>query len=53
LAGEIGAVCENAAADLVMVRGNALEDVGCLADVLLVMQAGRIVRQSRVPSAES
>jgi imidazolonepropionase-like amidohydrolase len=53
LAGEIGAVCENAAADLVIVRGSALEDVGCLADVLLVMQAGRVVyHEPRVASHE-
>jgi imidazolonepropionase-like amidohydrolase len=45
LAGEIGAVREGAAADLVVVRGNALQDVGRLTDVLLVMQAGRIVRK--------
>lgn len=43
LAGEIGAVREGAVADLMVVRGDALEDVGRLADVLLVMQAGRIV----------
>ena len=51
LAGEIGALREGAAADLVAVRGNALEDVRCLADVLLVVQAGRIVQPCRVPSA--
>jgi imidazolonepropionase-like amidohydrolase len=45
LAGEIGVIREGAAADLVVVRGNALEDAGRLADVLLVMQAGRIVRK--------
>jgi imidazolonepropionase-like amidohydrolase len=45
LAGEIGTVHEGAAADLVAVRGNALTDVRCLADVLLVVQAGRIVRR--------
>jgi imidazolonepropionase-like amidohydrolase len=44
LAGERGAIREGAAADLVVVRGNALQDVGRLADVLLVIQAGRIVR---------
>jgi len=38
-------VHEGAAADLVAVRGNALTDVRCLADVLLVVQAGRIVRR--------
>jgi imidazolonepropionase-like amidohydrolase len=45
LAGEIGTVHEGAAADLVAVRGNALTDVRCLADVLLVVQAGRIVKK--------
>jgi len=43
LVGEIGTVHEGAAADLVVVRGNALQDVSRLADVLLVVQAGRIV----------
>ena len=45
LAGEIGVIREGAAADLVAVRGNALQDVSRLADVLLVMQAGRVVRK--------
>jgi len=45
LAGEIGVIREGAAADLVAVRGNALQDVGRLTDVLLVMQAGRVVRK--------
>lgn len=45
LTGEIGVIREGAAADLVAVRGNALQDVGCLTDVLLVMQAGRIVKR--------
>ena len=45
LVGEIGVVCEGAVADLVVVRGNAVRDVRCLADVLLVMQAGRVVRK--------
>ena len=45
LVGEIGVVREGAAADLVVVRGDAVRDVGRLADVLLVMQAGRIVRK--------
>ncbi|HSB71646.1 MAG TPA: amidohydrolase family protein [Candidatus Methylomirabilis sp.] len=44
LSGEIGAVREGARADLLVVRGNAIRDVGCLADVLMVIQAGRIVR---------
>jgi imidazolonepropionase-like amidohydrolase len=43
LAGKIGTVHDGAAADLVAVRGNALQDVSRLADVLLVVQAGRIV----------
>jgi len=41
--GEIGALRDGAAADLVVVRGNALADVGCIANVLLVVQTGRIV----------
>ena len=45
LAGEIGVVREGAVADLVVVRGNALADAGCLADVLMVMQAGQIVKR--------
>jgi imidazolonepropionase-like amidohydrolase len=45
LAGEIGTVREGAAADLLAVRGNALQDVRCLANVVLVMQGGRIVRR--------
>jgi imidazolonepropionase-like amidohydrolase len=45
LTGEIGVVREGAAADLVVVRGNALTDVGCLANVLLVMQGGQIVKR--------
>ena len=45
LAGEIGTVRVGAPADLVVVRGDAMRDVGCIADVLLVMQAGRIVRR--------
>ena len=45
LAGKIGAIREDAVADLLVVRGDALEDVGRLADVLLVMQAGQIVRE--------
>jgi imidazolonepropionase-like amidohydrolase len=43
--GEIGAAREGARADLVVVRGNVLEDVGCLTDVLLVMQGGQIVKK--------
>jgi len=45
LAGEIGVVREGAAADLVVVQGSALADVGCLADVLMVMRAGKIVKK--------
>jgi imidazolonepropionase-like amidohydrolase len=44
LVGEIGTIRGGASADLVVVRGDAMQDVGCVADVLLVMQAGRIVR---------
>ncbi len=44
LAGEIGTLREGAAADLLVVRGNALQDVGCLAEVLLVMQGGKIIK---------
>jgi len=54
LVGEIGTVHEGAAADLVVVRGNALQDVSRLADVLLVVQAGRIVRREpRTATRES
>lgn len=45
LAGEIGVVRQGAAADVVAVRGNALQDVRCLANIVLVMQGGRIVRR--------
>jgi imidazolonepropionase-like amidohydrolase len=48
LAGEIGAVREGAMADLVVVRGNALADVSCLANVLMVMRAGKIVKREQV-----
>jgi imidazolonepropionase-like amidohydrolase len=41
----IGALRAGAQADLVVVRGNALADVACLADVLLVVQSGRVVAQ--------
>jgi imidazolonepropionase-like amidohydrolase len=44
--GEIGVLRAGAAADLAVVRGNALADVGCIADVLLVVQGGRIVRKN-------
>jgi imidazolonepropionase-like amidohydrolase len=45
LAGDIGTIREGSAADLVVVRGNALQDVGCLAEVLLVMRGGRVIRE--------
>lgn len=44
LTGEIGTIREGAQADLLVVRGNAVQDVGCLADVLMVVQAGEIIR---------
>ncbi len=44
LTGEIGTIREGARADLLVVRGNAVQDVGCLADVLMVVQAGEIIR---------
>lgn len=44
--GEIGAIHTGALADVVVVRGNALADVACIADVLLVVQGGRIVRKN-------
>jgi imidazolonepropionase-like amidohydrolase len=47
LAGELGVLREGATADLVVVRGNALQDVRRLAEVLLVVQAGRIVRRAQ------
>ncbi len=54
LEGEIGTLRPGAAADLVAVRGNAFQDVRCLADVLLVMQSGRIVRhEPRATSREA
>ncbi|HYL81224.1 MAG TPA: amidohydrolase family protein, partial [Candidatus Acidoferrum sp.] len=47
LSGEIGAVRGGSRADLVVVRGNAVQDVGCLADVLMVVKAGKIVCGTR------
>jgi imidazolonepropionase-like amidohydrolase len=44
--GEIGGLRGGAVADVVVVRGNALADVGCVADVLLMVQGGRIVRKN-------
>ncbi len=46
-AGEIGTVREGALADLLVVRGDATRDVACLAEVLLVVQGGRIIRRAR------
>jgi imidazolonepropionase-like amidohydrolase len=43
--GEIGVLRAGAVADVVVVRGNSLGDIGCIADVLLVVQGGRIVRK--------
>lgn len=57
LPGEVGLLREGGPADLLVVRGNALADVRCLRDVLMVVQAGRIVRgptsevQGRDPEA--
>ena len=45
-AGEIGTVREGALADLLVVGGDATRDVACLAEVLLVVQGGRIIRQA-------
>jgi imidazolonepropionase-like amidohydrolase len=47
LAGETGAVRAGAIADLVVVRGNALSDVNCLANVLMVMRDGKIIRREQ------
>ncbi|MFB3816879.1 MAG: amidohydrolase family protein [Candidatus Methylomirabilales bacterium] len=44
---EVGTLREGGPADLLVVRGNALADVRCLRDVLLVVQDGRIVRGPR------
>jgi imidazolonepropionase-like amidohydrolase len=44
LEGEVGVLREGGPADLVVVRGNALDDVRCLWDVLMVVQRGEIVR---------
>jgi imidazolonepropionase-like amidohydrolase len=41
---DAGVLREGGPADLVAVRGNALADVRCLRDVLMVVQGGRIVR---------
>jgi imidazolonepropionase-like amidohydrolase len=43
---EVGTLREGATADVVVVRGNALQDVGRLTEVLLVVQGGRIVQRS-------
>ncbi len=50
--GRIGALRAGAAADVLVVRGNALADVACLTDVLLVVQSGRIVVQRAPHGAE-
>ena len=44
--GEIGVVREGALADLLVVRGDATRDVARLAEILLVVQGGRIVRRA-------
>jgi imidazolonepropionase-like amidohydrolase len=41
---DVGILREGGPADLLVVRGNALADVRCLRDVLMVVQGGRIVR---------
>lgn len=41
---EVGVLREGGVADLLVVKGNALADVRCVKDVLLVLQAGKIVR---------
>jgi len=48
LAGEIGVLRPGAVADLAVVRGNALQDVACAAEILLVMQAGRVVKEGEM-----
>jgi len=42
--GSVGVIEKGGRADLLVVRGNALEDVRRLSQPLLVMQAGRVVR---------
>jgi imidazolonepropionase-like amidohydrolase len=44
LEGEAGVLRQGGPADLLVVRGNALEDVRCLWDVLMVVRRGEIVR---------
>jgi imidazolonepropionase-like amidohydrolase len=41
---EVGVLREGGPADLVVVKGNALDEIRCLHDVLMVVQAGEIVR---------
>jgi imidazolonepropionase-like amidohydrolase len=41
---EVGLLREGGPADLLVVRGNALADVRCLRDVLMVVQGGQVVR---------
>jgi imidazolonepropionase-like amidohydrolase len=47
LAGTAGTLEPGAAADLVAVRGDPLKDIGCVQDVELVIQAGRLVSAAR------
>ncbi len=51
--GKIGTLRPGAMADVLVVRGNALADVACLADVLLVVQSGRIVAQQSKDSRDA
>ena len=53
MAGQTGTIAEGALADLLVVRGNALEDVGRLGDVLAVMQGGKHVRSLLARDARS
>jgi imidazolonepropionase-like amidohydrolase len=45
-AGTLGAVREEALADLVVVRGDATRDVHCLAEILLVVRGGKLVHRA-------
>jgi imidazolonepropionase-like amidohydrolase len=49
--GQIGTVAAGACADLLVLDGNPLDDIGRLAEpaghVRLIMKAGRVVRDSR------
>ena len=44
LSADVGAVAPGRVADLVAVRGNPLEDAGVLRDVVMVMQAGVMIK---------